>query len=205
MRNCPEIVMTGTVRKPVARVIILAGYSDRHLVFRAAESPAFCPRQSAARKCRGQCRPGDRSRPWTGKADRSTSDFPSFRLRQDHYCRRWVDSRVGTRAEKVPAAQGVDPAALAQLGSKVLRQLRRQQQHSAFAFYFSTTKWAYRDGSDPSDDVGRGWPVSDADAGLMQSEGCKPQRPGVPLTGERRGGKSKTTQKSHSREPQLKT
>jgi hypothetical protein len=115
----------------------LAGYLDRRLVFRAAESPAFCPRRSAAPKCRGQCRPGDRSRPWTGTADRSTSDFPSFRLRKDHYCRRWVDSRVGTRAEKVPAAQRVDPTALAQLGSRVLRQLRRQQQHSVSAFYFS--------------------------------------------------------------------
>jgi hypothetical protein len=32
---------------------------------------------------------------------------------------------VGTRVEKVPAAQRVDPTALAQLGSRVLRQLRR--------------------------------------------------------------------------------
>ena len=108
----------------------MAEYSDRRLGFRAAESPAFCPRRSAARKCRGQRRPGDRSRPWTGKADRSTRDFPSFRLRKEHYCRRWADT--GSRAERVPAVQRVDPTALAQLGSRVLRQLRLKRQHSAF-------------------------------------------------------------------------
>jgi hypothetical protein len=42
------------------RRVILAGYSDRRLGFRVAESPAFCPRRSPARKCRGRYRPGDR-------------------------------------------------------------------------------------------------------------------------------------------------
>jgi hypothetical protein len=114
----------------------LARYSDHRLGFRAAESPAFCPRRSAARKCLGQCRRGGRSRPWTGKADRSMCDFPSFRLRE-HYCRRWVD--MGSRAEKAPAAQRADPAALSQLGSRVLLRLRRWPQDSAFSYLFSTT------------------------------------------------------------------
>jgi hypothetical protein len=117
-------------------LIILARYSDHRRGFRAVESPAFCLRRSAARKCQGQCRRGDRSRPWTRKADRSMCDFPSFRLRE-HYCQRWGD--MGSRAEKAPAAQRVDPAALAQLGSRVLLQLRRRPQDSAFAYLFSTT------------------------------------------------------------------
>src|ERR1700722_9841103 len=127
-----RIVFLGTVQKG-PRLVILAEYSDRRLGFRAVESPAFCPRRSAAQKCRGQRRPGDRSRPWTGKADRSTRDFPSFRLRKEHYCRRWVDSRVSSKAEKAPAAEWVDSTALAQLGSRVLRQSRLKRQHSAFA------------------------------------------------------------------------
>jgi hypothetical protein len=95
------------------QVTLLAGYADHRPAFQAVESLGFCPRRSAARKCRGQRQSGDRSRPWTGKADRSTCDFPSFRLKREHYCRRRVDSRVGSTAEKTPAAQPVAPTALA--------------------------------------------------------------------------------------------
>jgi len=106
----------------LTRAVILAGYWDHHLGYRAAELPAFCPRRSEARKCRDRYQPGDRLRPWTGKADRSTWYFPLCRLRQ-HYCRRRAD--MASRAERVPAVQRVDPAALAQLGSRVPLRLRR--------------------------------------------------------------------------------
>jgi hypothetical protein len=105
------------------QVTLLAEYPDHRPAFQAVESLGFCPRRSAARKCRGQRQSGDRSRPWTGKADRSTCDFPSFRLKREHYCRRRVDSHVGSTAEKAPAAQLVGPTALAQSESRVLRPL----------------------------------------------------------------------------------
>jgi hypothetical protein len=62
-RTSSELSRTGSLigqfRKGAKRVIS-AGYSDRRGGFRVAESPAFCRRRSAALKCRGRCRPGDR-------------------------------------------------------------------------------------------------------------------------------------------------
>jgi hypothetical protein len=43
---------------------------------------------------------------------------------------------MASRAERVPAVQRVDPA-LAQLGLRVPLRLRRQPQHSAFAYLIS--------------------------------------------------------------------
>src|SRR3984893_19295127 len=81
--------------------------------------------------------------------------------------------------------------------------------------------------SDRPDDVGLGWPVSDAQVGEgtptvqkqflvmrvaqllleVRPEGFNLSSRDFPVMGERRGcfGRSKTTQKSHFREPQLTT
>jgi hypothetical protein len=39
-------------------------------------------------------------------------------------------------------------------------------------FYILHNELGDHDAIDRPDDVGRGWPVSDAEAGLMRSEGC---------------------------------
>ena len=122
----------------LALLSLLAGCSDRRLAFQVAGSPAFCRRRLAARKCRGRCRPGDRLLPWTGKVARSMDDFPSFRLRREHYCPRRVDTRFRSATERGSAGRRVVLARVP-LRSTILPRLRRQPHRSEFAYQFSIT------------------------------------------------------------------